>query len=73
MSAETPWEKVAVMNPHVIWDAQAGLYKMWYSGGEQYEPNAIGYATSRMDCFGANILPTPFSLPIRRMPGSSTK
>ena len=19
---------------------------MWYSGGEQYEPNAIGYATS---------------------------
>jgi predicted GH43/DUF377 family glycosyl hydrolase len=22
------------------------LYRMWYSGGEQYEPNAIGYATS---------------------------
>ena len=23
-----------------------GKYRMWYSGGEQYEPNAIGYATS---------------------------
>jgi predicted GH43/DUF377 family glycosyl hydrolase len=44
--AEEPWEKVAVMCPHVIWDKQAELFKMWYSGGEQYEPNAIGYATS---------------------------
>lgn len=47
LSAEAPWEKVAVMCPHVIWDETEGLYKMWYSGGEQYEPNAIGYATSR--------------------------
>ncbi len=47
LSAETPWEKVAVMCPHVIRDEPAGLYRMWYSGGEQYEPDAIGYATSR--------------------------
>lgn len=46
ISAELPWEKVAVMCPHVIWDEQAKLFKMWYSGGEQYEPNAIGFATS---------------------------
>ena len=46
LSAEQPWEKVAVMCPHVIWDEQATLYRMWYSGGEQYEPDAIGYATS---------------------------
>jgi predicted GH43/DUF377 family glycosyl hydrolase len=46
LSAENPWEKVAVMCPHVIYDKQAKLYRMWYSGGEQYEPNAIGYATS---------------------------
>lgn len=46
LSPEKEWEKVAVMNPHVIWDAQVGLFKMWYSGGEQYEPNAIGYASS---------------------------
>jgi predicted GH43/DUF377 family glycosyl hydrolase len=46
ISAEAPWEKAAVMCPHVLWDAQSGLFKMWYSGGEQYEPNAIGYASS---------------------------
>ncbi|MCL2623627.1 MAG: hypothetical protein FWD31_08185, partial [Planctomycetaceae bacterium] len=44
---EEPWEKVAVMCPHVEWDAQEQIFKMWYSGGEQYEPNAIGYATSK--------------------------
>ena len=44
LSADQPWEKVAVMCPHVI--HEGGLYRMWYSGGEQYEPNAIGYATS---------------------------
>ena len=46
LSAERPWEKVAVMCPHVMWDEPMRLYRMWYSGGEQYEPNAIGYATS---------------------------
>ena len=46
LSAQQPWEKVAVMCPHVIWDSDAKLYRMWYSGGEQYEPDAIGYATS---------------------------
>jgi predicted GH43/DUF377 family glycosyl hydrolase len=46
LSAEQPWEKVAVMCPHVIYDNQAKQYRMWYSGGEQGEPNAIGYATS---------------------------
>jgi predicted GH43/DUF377 family glycosyl hydrolase len=46
LSAEKPWEKVAVMCPHVIYDDKASLYRMWYSGGEQYEPNSLGYATS---------------------------
>ena len=46
LSAEESWEKVAVMCPHVIYDDQAKLYRLWYSGGEQYEPDAIGYATS---------------------------
>jgi len=41
------WEKVAVMCPHVIWSSERGEFQMWYSGGEQYEPNAIGYASSR--------------------------
>jgi predicted GH43/DUF377 family glycosyl hydrolase len=46
LSAEEPWEKVAVMCPHVLYDDKKKVYRMWYSGGEQYEPNAIGYATS---------------------------
>ena len=46
LAFEQPWEGVAVMCPHVIWDEPAQLFRMWYSGGEQYEPNAIGYATS---------------------------
>ena len=46
LSAEEPWEKVAVMCPHVIWDEEENLFKLWYSAGEQYEPDAIGYATS---------------------------
>jgi predicted GH43/DUF377 family glycosyl hydrolase len=47
LSPERPWEKVAVMCPHVLYDEGQRLYRMWYSGGEQYEPNAIGYATSK--------------------------
>jgi predicted GH43/DUF377 family glycosyl hydrolase len=46
LAAEKPWEKVAVMCPHVLYDEKARLYRMWYSGGEQYEPDAVGYATS---------------------------
>ncbi len=46
LSPEAAWEKVAVMCPHVIWDEEKKLFRMWYSGGEQYEPDAIGYATS---------------------------
>ncbi|HLJ92154.1 MAG TPA: family 43 glycosylhydrolase [Gemmataceae bacterium] len=47
LAPERPWERVAVMCPHVFYDDQEQLYRMWYSGGEQFEPNAIGYATSR--------------------------
>lgn len=47
MSSELPWEKRAIMNPDVMWDEENQEYKMWYSAGEQYEPNAIGHATSK--------------------------
>jgi hypothetical protein len=46
LSPEKPWEKVAVMCPHVLYDERAKQYRMWYSAGVQYEPDAIGYATS---------------------------
>jgi predicted GH43/DUF377 family glycosyl hydrolase len=45
LSADQTWEKGAVMCPHVIHEGD--LYRMWYSAGEQYEPDAIGHATSR--------------------------
>jgi beta-1,2-mannobiose phosphorylase / 1,2-beta-oligomannan phosphorylase len=41
-----PWEGEAVMCPHVMWDDVLGCYRMWYSGGAFYEPDAIGHATS---------------------------
>ncbi|HTW49901.1 MAG TPA: hypothetical protein VMD92_18230 [Acidobacteriaceae bacterium] len=46
LESSVPWEGVAVMCPDVLWDESARLWKIWYSAGTQYEPNAIGYATS---------------------------
>lgn len=46
LKPEGNYEKYAVMNPCVIWDAEENLYKMWYAAGEQYEPDVICYATS---------------------------
>jgi predicted GH43/DUF377 family glycosyl hydrolase len=46
LSPDQSWENVAIMCPHVLWDDKQQLYRMWYSAGQQYEPNAIGYATS---------------------------
>jgi beta-1,2-mannobiose phosphorylase / 1,2-beta-oligomannan phosphorylase len=39
------WEKAVLMCPSVVRDDE-GQYHMWYSGGERYEPDAVGYATS---------------------------
>lgn len=47
MRPELPWEKYTLLCPHVIWDENLQLFRMWYSGGEQYEADAIGYATSK--------------------------
>jgi predicted GH43/DUF377 family glycosyl hydrolase len=45
LTPREPWEKASVMCPSVLVD-EHGLYHLWYSGGERYEPDAIGYATS---------------------------
>ncbi len=42
---EYPWEGYSVMNPCVLYEN--GIYKMWYSAGETYEPNVLAYATSQ--------------------------
>jgi beta-1,2-mannobiose phosphorylase / 1,2-beta-oligomannan phosphorylase len=47
LKPEAPWEKGAVMCPHVIWDDQEKIFKMWYSAGGNWEPDGIGYATSK--------------------------
>src|SRR5271166_1747600 len=46
LTPDREWEKNAVMCPCVLYDEDEKLFKMWYSGGEQYEPDSIGYATS---------------------------
>lgn len=44
--SERPFEGESVMNPCVLWDEQDGLFKMWYSAGQTYEPNVLAFATS---------------------------
>ncbi|MDD3336920.1 MAG: family 43 glycosylhydrolase [Eubacteriales bacterium] len=43
---DQPWELTAIMCPHVLFDDEDQQYKMWYSGGSNHEPDAIGYAWS---------------------------
>lgn len=47
LSPQLPWEDVSVMCPDVLWDEKNKQWRMWYSAGAQYEPNAIGHATSK--------------------------
>ncbi len=45
LSPEAPFEGESVMNPCVLYEN--GVYRMWYSAGETYEPNVLCYAESR--------------------------
>lgn len=44
---DQPWEKQSLMNPTVLWNSQQNQYQMWYCGGGWFEPDCIGYATSK--------------------------
>lgn len=46
LSAEESYEGVSVMNPCVIWDSEKMQFYMWYSAGEDYEPDVICLAES---------------------------
>ena len=46
LSPELEWEGSAAMCPDVLYDQKNQIFRMWYSAGGGYEPNAIGYATS---------------------------
>ena len=41
------FEGKSVMNPHVIFDNEEKIFKMWYAAGETYEPDVICYAISK--------------------------
>lgn len=47
MEPDQEWEQHAIMCPHVNYDEEDGMFKMWYSGGCNHEPDAIGYAASK--------------------------
>lgn len=46
LKPELPWEKGAIMCTHVLYDSAKSEYRMWYSAGDKYEPDAIGHAVS---------------------------
>lgn len=46
LKAAASYEGISVMNPSVIWDDATASYRMWYSAGENYEPDVICYAES---------------------------
>jgi predicted GH43/DUF377 family glycosyl hydrolase len=52
------------MTPHVLWDDAAKKLKLWYSGGGQCEPDAIGYAQSQ-DGINWTRIPDPIFVPDR--------
>jgi len=49
MQCDQPWEKDMIWCPHVIYEEEEDIFKMWYSGGAEPngEADAIGYATSK--------------------------
>lgn len=65
MIAENPFEGVSVMNPCVLWDNTHGVFKMWYSAGENYEPDVICYAESK-DGVSWKKHPNPVMLPLSK-------
>ena len=46
LKASAPWEKQSLMCPTVLWDEAQQQYRIWYSGGGWFEPDALGYAES---------------------------
>ncbi len=40
------WEQPGLQCPNVIFDADSGRFLMWYCGGQIYEPDAVGFASS---------------------------
>ena len=65
-SPDGKWQNCGVMCPHVIYDEEEKIFRMWYSGmnnpGVHYEPDAIGYAESH----NGLVWNTPYPEPVFR-------
>ena len=72
LAPASPWEGVALMCPDVRWDKKGKQWRMWYSGGAQYEPNAIGHAVSTDGLHWKKMNSTQCCVPIHRMRGNSS-
>ncbi len=46
LAPRAPWEKRSVCYPAVLYDERRACFRMWYSAGEAFLPDAIGYAES---------------------------
>jgi len=46
MVPELKFETPSIMCPYARWDESRRVWRLWYSAGEQYEPNVICYAES---------------------------
>ena len=72
LTADCAWEKVAVMCPHVLFDQDSGLYRMWYSGESKTSPTPSGMRPVGMGSPGPRIPAIPSFAPIPRSPGRRT-
>ena len=61
------WEKSSLMCPSVVRERN-GTYHMWYSGGERYEPDAIGYAVSQDGILWTRVGAGPVLMPRAKSP-----
>lgn len=73
LKPESTWEKNSVMCPSVLYDETTGQFRMWYSGGEFYEPDAIGYATSPDGIHWSRYSNNPIFLPQTDIPWESSR
>lgn len=71
--AKEPWEKDAVMCPDVAWNAKKRCFEMWYSAGEEYEPDAIGFAASKDGVYWTRERTNPIFAPDRSKPWEQAK
>jgi predicted GH43/DUF377 family glycosyl hydrolase len=46
LTPQASWEQPALQCPNVLYDAPSARFMMWYCGGQVYEPDAVGFATS---------------------------